>query len=97
MALSVIYVTVNGLRDENRRLGFLQWLSHLSSSVVCLQMCFLSAGTFGSVHSRAVTILYRPSFECCSVVCEFDGCFVLVVVWFLWCCLSCGLYLCSES
>ena len=31
MALTVISV------NENRRLGFLQWLSHLSPSVVCLQ------------------------------------------------------------
>ena len=37
MALTVISVNVNGLRDEHRRLGFLQWLSHLSASVVCLQ------------------------------------------------------------
>lgn len=37
MAFSVISVNVNGLRDEDRRLGFLQWLSHLSPSVVCLQ------------------------------------------------------------
>ena len=37
MALTVISVNVNGLRDEHRRLGFLQWLSHLSASIVCLQ------------------------------------------------------------
>ena len=55
MALTVISVNANGLRNEHRRLGFLQWLSHLSPSVVCLQV-----------------------FECKSVVCEFDGRFVLV-------------------
>ena len=37
MALTVISVNANGLRNEHRRLGFLQWLSHLSPSVVCLQ------------------------------------------------------------
>ena len=37
MALTVIAINANGLRDEDRRLGFLQWLSHLSPSVVCLQ------------------------------------------------------------
>ena len=37
MALTVISVNVNGLRDGDKRLGFLQWLSHLSPSVVCLQ------------------------------------------------------------
>ena len=94
MALTVISLNVNGLRNENRRLGFLQWLSHLSPSVVCLQEThavssadlqswfsgfgFLCAGSFGSVHSRGVAVLYRPIFECRSVVCEFDGCFVLV-------------------
>ena len=80
MALTVISVNVNGLRNENRRLGFLQWLSHLSPSVVCLQEThavssadlqswfsgfgFLCAGSFGSVHSRGVAVLYRPIFEC---------------------------------
>ena len=94
MALMVISVNVNGLRDEHRRLGFLQWLSHLSASVVCLQEThavsfadlqswfsrfgFLCAGSFGSVHSCGVAVLYRPVFECKSVVCEFDGRFVLV-------------------
>ena len=94
IALTVISVNVNGLRNENRRLGFLQWLSHLSPSVVCLQEThavssadlqswfsgfgFLCAGSFGSVHSRGVAVLYRPIFECRSVVCEFDGRFVLV-------------------
>ena len=94
MALTVISVNVNGLRDEHRRLGFLQWLSHLSASVVCLQEThavsfadlqswfsrfgFLCAGSFGSVHSCGVAVLYRPVFECKSVACEFDGRFVLV-------------------
>ena len=94
MALTVISVNVNGLRDEHRRLGFLQWLSHLSASVVCLQEThavsfadlqswfsrfgFLCAGSFGSVHSCGVAVLYRPVFECKSVKCEFDGRFVLV-------------------
>ena len=94
MALTVISVNVNGLRDEHRRLGFLQWLSHLSASVVCLQEThavsfadlqswfsrfgLLCAGSFGSVHSCGVAVLYRPVFECKSVVCEFDGRFVLV-------------------
>ena len=30
MALTIISVNVNGLRDEHRRLGFLKWLSNLS-------------------------------------------------------------------
>ena len=94
MALTVISVNVNGLRDGDKRLGFLQWLSHLSPSVVCLQethaVCnddllswfsrfgYLCAGSFGTNHSRGVVVLYRSVFECRSVVCEFDGHFVLV-------------------
>ena len=94
MALTVISVNANGLGDEDRRLGFLQWLSHLSPSVVCLQEThavlsvdlqswfsrfgFLCAGSFGSVLSRGVAVLYRPIFDCRSVVCEFDGRFVPV-------------------
>ena len=39
---------------------------------------FLCAGSFGSFHSCGVAVLYRPVFECKSVVCEFDGRFVLV-------------------
>ena len=94
MALTVISVNVNGLRDGDKRLGFLQWLSHLSPSVVCLQEThavsnddllswfsrfgYLRAGSFGTNHSRGVVVLYRSVLECKSVVCEFDGRFVLV-------------------
>ena len=71
-----------------------EWLSHLSPSVVCRQEThavssadlqwwfsrfgFLCAGSFGSVQSCGVAVLYRPVFEYKSVVCEFDGRFVLV-------------------
>ena len=94
MALTVISVNVNGLRDEDRWLGFLRWLSHLSPSVVCLlethavssadlqpwfsRFGFLCAGSFGPVHSRGAAVLYRPVFECRSMVCKFDGRFVWV-------------------
>ena len=30
-------LNVNGLRDVNKRMSFLQWLSHLSLDFVCLQ------------------------------------------------------------
>ena len=93
-ALSVISANVNGLRDGDKRLGFLQWLSNLSPSVVCLQEThavsnddllswfsrfgYLCAGSFVTNHSRGVVVLYRSVLECRSVVCEFDGRFVLV-------------------
>ena len=37
MAVSLVTINVNGLRDANKRLSFLQWLSHSSPSIVCLQ------------------------------------------------------------
>ena len=45
MALTVISVNANGLRNEHRRLGFLQWLSHLSPSVLCLQDTYVQKCT----------------------------------------------------
>ena len=75
MALTVFSVNVNGLRDGDKRLGFLQWLSHLSPWVVCLQdthtvsnddllswfsrFGYLCAGSFGTNHSRGVVVLYH--------------------------------------
>ena len=88
------FCNVNGLRDGDKRLGFLQWLSHLSPSVVCLQEThavsnddllswfsrfgYLCAGSFGTNHCRGVVVLHRSVLECWSVVSEFDGRFVLV-------------------
>ena len=93
MALSAISINVNGFRDADKRLSFLQWLSHLSPSVVCLQEThaitltelsswvsgfgYLCAGSFGSHRSCGVAVLFRPVLLCRSVVCEFDGRFVL--------------------
>jgi len=62
-----VSVNVNGLRDLNKRMSFLQWLSFLSADFVCLQethvhSCaeadswfssygFLALSSPGSVHS----------------------------------------------
>ena len=94
MALSVISVNINGLRDGHKRLCFFQWLSHLSPTVVCLQEThavsnddllswfsrfgYLCAGCFGTKRSRGVVVLYCSVLACRSVVCDFDGRFVLV-------------------
>ena len=72
MAHTVISVDVNGLTDGDKRLGFLQWLSHLSPLVVCLQEThavsnddllswfsrfgYLCAGSFGTNYSRGVVV-----------------------------------------
>ena len=81
MALCVISVNINGLRDADKRLSFFQWLSHLCPAVVCLQEThvisptklsswvsgygYLCAGSFGSHRSCGVDILYRPVPLCC--------------------------------
>ena len=93
MALTIYSVNVNGLRDEDKRLAFFQWLSHLSPMVVCLQEThavsfselsswvsrfgYLCAGSFGSNRSCGVAILYRSVLVCRDILCEFDGRFVL--------------------
>jgi len=80
---SLVSVNVNGLRDADKRLSFLQWLSHHSPSVVCLQEThglsadelsqwfsqfgFLCLGSFGSSHSCGVAILYRPVLSCSAI------------------------------
>ena len=92
MALSMVSVNVNRLRDADKRLSFLQWLWHLSPSVVCLQKThalssdelsvwfsrfgYPCLGSFGSSHSCGVAILYRPMLSC-SAMCDFGGRFVL--------------------
>ena len=93
MALTIYSVNVNGLRDEDKRLAFFQWLSHLSPMVVCLQEThavssselsswvsrfgYLCTGSFGSNRSCGVAILYRSVLGCRDILCEFDGRFVL--------------------
>ena len=76
---SFITLNVNGLRDPNKRMSFLQWLSNLSVDFVCLQethilSCaeceswfssygFMTVASPGSVHSCGIVILYCPKFE----------------------------------
>ena len=93
MAFSVYSINVNGLRDEDKRLAFFQWLSHFSPLVVCLQETravssselsswvsrfgYLCAGSSGSNRSCGVAVLFRSVLTCRDVLCEFDGRFVL--------------------
>ena len=37
MALKIATLNTNGLHDANKHMGFLQWLSHFSFDIVCLQ------------------------------------------------------------
>ena len=86
-------VNVNGLRDPNKRMSFLQWLSHLSADFVCLQETHISSCTEaaswfspygflvvaspGTVHSRGSVILYRSAFTLTKSVFDANGRFVL--------------------
>lgn len=91
-SLSLVSVNVNGLRDADKLFSFLQWLLHLSLSMVCLQdtsalssdelsvwflwFGYLCLSSFGSSHSCGVAILYDPVLTC-STVCDFDSHFGL--------------------
>ena len=72
-------LNINGLRDANKRMAFLQWLSHLSVDFVCLQEThvisedecsswfssygFLAVCSPGSVHSCGSVIIFRPIYS----------------------------------
>ena len=88
-----ITVNVNGLRNPNKRMPFLQWLSCLSADFVCLQeihfsSCaeadswfssygFLALTSPGSVHSCGSVVLYRPTFVLAKASFDRQGRFVL--------------------
>ena len=79
MAISIATLNVNGLRDANKRMGFIQWLVCFNYDVLCLQETHISsyaecsawlspAGydcliSPGSNRSRGSVILYRSSFS----------------------------------
>ena len=92
MALTLVTVDVNGLRDANKRARLLHKLSHLSASFVCLQETHISScsdgehwfssfgfqvvSSPGSVRSLTV-VLYRPIFHLLNVWNDTEGRFVL--------------------
>ena len=90
---TLVTLNVNGLRDPNKRMSLLQWLSHLSLDVVCLQethatSCgecvswfssygFLVLSSPGSVHSSGVVILYRSTFDLVNSIFDSGSRFVM--------------------
>jgi len=92
-ALTFVTLNINGLRDANKRAGFLQWLSHLSASFVCLQETHVSScaeaeswfssygfqvvSSPGSIHSCGTVVLYRPIFHLLNVWNDAEGRLVL--------------------
>ena len=93
MAVTIATINVNGLRGDNKRIGFLHWLSHYSLDIVCLQEVhvlspaegtawfdsfgFCSVVSPGSNHARGTVVLYRPTFSLTGSFCDNDGRFVL--------------------
>ena len=91
--VSFLTLNVNSLQDTNKRIGLLQWLSHLTLDFVSLQEthalsteeCVTWFSSFGylclvspgSVHSRGSVILYRPCYALTKFQIDPDGCFVL--------------------
>ena len=90
---SFLTINVNGLRDHNKRLSFLHWLSHVAVDFVCLQethvsSCsecdswfspygFLAVSSPGTTRSCGSVILYRPTFILSKVAFDNEGRFVL--------------------
>ena len=88
-----VSLNVNGLRDSNKRLSFLQWLSHSAADFVCLQevhavSCaecqrwfspfgYLVVSSPGSSRSGGTALLYRPNYEIVRSICDREGRFVL--------------------
>ena len=93
MAFQLVTLNANGLRDVNKRMSFLQWLSHLSVDFVCLQEVHVlsanEANTWfssygwssvvspGSQHSCGTVLLFRPRFQISNSWFDSDGRFVL--------------------
>ena len=83
MALSVASINANGLRNDNKRLAFLQWLSHLSFDFVCLQathvlsdfeaQTWFSSYGFISLASSGTVVLYRPVISLLDSKCDQYG------------------------
>ena len=91
--MDFLSLNVCGIRDGNKRLSLLQWLSHFSLDFVCLQEThalsaaesfswfspygFLAVSAPGSAHSCGLVILYRPRFFLSRSWVELGGRFVM--------------------
>ena len=74
--MNFLSLNVCGIRDANKRMSLMQWLSHRRLDIVCLQETlavsasessawfspygFLTVSTVGSARARGLAILYRP-------------------------------------
>ena len=90
---SFLTLNTNGLRDVNKRMALLHWLSHLSLDFAGLQEThvssiaesnswfpsygFLSVVSPGSSHSCGSVILFRPRYSLLNSCTDSDSRFVL--------------------
>ena len=74
--MNFLSLNVCGIRDANKRMSLMQWLSHRRLDIVCLQEThavsasessawfspygFLTVSAVGSARARGLAILYRP-------------------------------------
>lgn len=79
-----VSLNANGLRDSNKRLSFLQWLSHSAADFVCLQEVhavslfgYLMVSSPGSSCSGGTALLYQPNYEIVRSICDKEGRLVL--------------------
>lgn len=63
MALSIVILNANGLRDQSKCTGLLQWLRSLTSvpDIICLQECHCSSDLECQVWFRASGYLCTPA------------------------------------
>ena len=89
MAISIATHNINGLREENKRMSFIQWLLWLNVDILSLQETYIasrkecnawfsSAGydsiiSPGSNHCRGSVILYRKLFILRSHCTDYGG------------------------
>lgn len=85
-------LNVNGLRDPNKRMSFLQWLTRVSTDLICLQethvtsesecaswfssLGFSTLWSPGSSHSCGTVLLFRDSYSLCRSFTDSAGRFV---------------------
>ena len=85
-------LNVNGLRDPNKRMSFLQWLTRVSADFICLQethvtsdsecsswfssLGFSTLCSPGSSHSCGTVLLFRHSYSLCRSFTDSAGRFV---------------------
>ena len=77
-------LNVNGLRDPNKSMSFLQWLTRVSADLICLQETHVTSesecaswfSSLGSSHSCGTVLLFRGYYSLCRSFTDSAGRFV---------------------